>query len=129
MTDSVAPSPEVSASVNPAVVLREVLETRVARIEEEIALIERQYRQLHGRINQSQERRDAAEAIWRLMLSSLDKYSSEDVRDAFEEFSASNSELALAEQRFDDQTERLSEARDRTRDVRGDLELLAVCLL
>src|SRR3979411_648536 len=64
MTDSVAPSPEVSASVNPAAVLREVLETRVARIEEEIALTERQYRQLQSRINQGQERRDAADAIW-----------------------------------------------------------------
>ena len=125
MTDSVAPSPEVSASVNPAVVLREVLETRVARIEEEIALIERQYPQLQRRINQSQERRDAADAIWRVMLSSLDKYSSEDVRDTFEEFSVSNAQLALAEQRFDDLSERLSEARDRTRDVRADLELLA----
>jgi len=125
MTDSVAPSPEVSASVNPAVVLREVLETRVARIEEEIALIERQYRQLQTRINHSQERRDAADAIWRVMLSSLDKYSPDDVREAFDEFSVSSAEMALAEQRFDGLTERLGEARDRIRDLRADLELVA----
>lgn len=125
MTDSGAPSPEVSASAHPAVVLREVLESRVARVEEEIALIERQYRQLQQRINQGQERRDAADAIWRVMLTGLDRYSADDVRAASEEFNASSSELALAEQRFDDLSRRLSEAGDRTRDFRGDLELLA----
>jgi two-component system sensor histidine kinase DegS len=125
MTDGVAPGSEASARVNPAGALREVLETRVARVEEEIALIERQYRQVQGLINHSQERRDAADASWRVMLSSLDKYSSEDVREAFEEFSASSSELATAEQRFEALTERLNEARDRIRDIRGDLELLA----
>ncbi len=125
MTDSVAPSPEVSASVNPAVVLREVLETRVARDEEEIALIERRYRQLQTRINQGQERRGAADATWRVMLGGLDRYLPEDVRTTFEAYSNASAELALDEQRFDELTGRLGEARDRIKDLRGDLELLA----
>ena len=125
MTDSVAPSPEVSASVNPAVVLREVLETRVARDEEEIALLERRYRQLQTRINQGQERRGAADATWRVMLGGLDRYLPEDVRTTFEAYSNASAELALDEQRFDELTGRLGEARDRIKDLRGDLELLA----
>ena len=125
MTDSVAPSPEVSASVNPAVVLREVLETRVARDEEEIALIERRYRQLQTRINQGQERRGAADATWRVMLGGLDRYLPEDVRTTFEAYSNASAELALDEQRFDELTGRLGEARERIKDLRGDLELLA----
>jgi two-component system sensor histidine kinase DegS len=114
--------------VNPAAVLREVLEARVARIEEEIALIERHYRQLQGRIDQGRERRDAADSNWRVILSGLDKHRPEDVRIAFEELSASTSELALAEQRFADLTQRLSQARDRTRDIGGDLGLLGEML-
>jgi two-component system sensor histidine kinase DegS len=124
MTDSVAPSPEANPNVNPTAVLREVLEARVARIEEEIALIERHYRQLQGRINQSRERRDAADSTWRGILSSLDQRSPEEVKAAFEELSASLSELALAEKRFADLTQRLSQARDRTRDIQGDLGML-----
>jgi two-component system sensor histidine kinase DegS len=125
MTDSVAPSSEVSASVNPAVVLREVLESRVARDEEEIALIERRYRQLQTRINQGQERCGAADATWRVMLGGLDRYLPEDVRTTFEAYSNASAELALDEQRFDELTGRLGEARDRIKDLRGYLELLA----
>ncbi len=131
MTDSVAPSPDVGAGIAPdevaipALALREVLADRVIRIEEEIALIERQYRQLQTRINQYQERRDAAESVRLVMLSGLDRYGPDEVREAFDEYSTAAKELALAEQRFDALTDRVGDAKDRLKEVRGDLELLA----
>jgi two-component system sensor histidine kinase DegS len=128
MTDGVVPSPKASASVSPAIALREALEARVARLEEEIARIEHQYLRVQSEINQDQERHDAADAMWRVMLGGLEKFSATDVRTAFEESSASSSELAVAEQRFAYLTERLAEARDQTREVRDDLELLAEAL-
>ena len=130
MTDSVAPSPDVGVSsepdqaANPAVALREMLADRIVRIEEEISLIERQYRQLQTRINQHQERRDAAESVRLVMLGGLDRYGPDEVRDAFDEFSLASRELALAEQRFDALTDRVADAKDRLKEVRTDLMLL-----
>src|SRR5258708_839430 len=134
MTDSDARSPDRGTESGPEevavppVTLREVLANRVIRIEEEIALIERQYRQLQARINRHQERRDAAESVRLVMLSGLDRYGPDEVREAFDEFSAATRELARAEQRFDDLTDRVGDAKDRLKEVRADLELLADAL-
>src|SRR5258708_11009113 len=131
MTDSVAPTPDMGTDIatdgasTPAITLRGVLADRVIRIEEEFSLIEGQYRTLQTRINQYQARRDAAEWVRLVMLSGLDRYGPDEVRDTFDEFSAASRELALAEQRFDALTDRVGDAKDRLKEVRGDLELLA----
>ena len=54
MADSVAETAaSVAETAHPVEVLRDALETRITRHDEEIALVERQYRQLSKRIEEA----------------------------------------------------------------------------
>lgn len=124
MTDTAAASQGITDNANPAILLREVLETRITRIEEEIALVERQTGQLQTRMVECQERLDSAENIRQLMLRSLAQYGPEEVVSTLDEHGTSLAELALVEQRFEEFAERRAEAKERLKGARQDLELL-----
>jgi two-component system sensor histidine kinase DegS len=104
--------------------LREALETRIARVEEELALLDRQHRHLSARIEESREAKDQAKTIQNLLLKNMEQYGPDEVRHAIDELTAAVSDLALAEQRYEELTERRGEARERLAWLNQDLELI-----
>jgi two-component system sensor histidine kinase DegS len=103
--------------------LRESLSGRVTRIEEELALMDRQHRHLSTRIEECRERAEQAETIKTLLVSNLSRYPGEEVERAIEEQTEAVSELAVAEQRYEELTDRRAEARERLGWLRHDLDL------
>ena len=77
--------------------LRVALETRIARTEEELALIDRQHQHLSTRIEECQEAVDRAENIKLLVVNNIEKYSSEEVLRTIEDNGEALSKLAFAE--------------------------------
>jgi two-component system sensor histidine kinase DegS len=118
-------SEPAAVSASPTHLLRESLETRVARTEEELALIERQNRQLSVRIEDARERLEQAENIRELVGRNIKKYDADEVAGAYTDSASAATELALAEQRYEELAERRSEARDRLKALRVDLELVS----
>ena len=118
-------SESAAVSASPTHLLRESLETRVARTEEELTLIERQNRQLSARIEDARERLEQAETIRKLVAQNIGKYGADEVAHAYTETSGAATDLALAEQRYEELSERRSEARDRLKALRSDLELVS----
>ena len=125
MSESPAAAPTSSAGgASPTEALREVLETQIARLEEEVGLVERRYRQLSSRIEQCQEARDGAESICNLILGNVGKYSSAEIKEAFDEHANAVAELAVAEHQFEEMAERRHETKEQVKVVRGELELV-----
>ena len=124
MADSVAENASsVTESVHPIDLLQEALETRIARHDDEVALVERQYQQLSKRIEGAQARIDAAEESRRAVLSDLASRSAAEVEKAFDDYHKAVRDLALAEQRFDELADRRADAKERLHVYRGDLQL------
>jgi two-component system sensor histidine kinase DegS len=124
MADSVVESPSSETeSVEPIEMLRESLANRIARHDEEVALVERQYGQLSKRIEDAKERIEAADRVRRLVLQSPGQYSGQDIEKAFGDHLDAVRELALAEQRFDELADRRAEAKERLSMYRSDLDL------
>jgi two-component system sensor histidine kinase DegS len=128
MTDDVATTHEGGDGDSPTLKLREAIEGQITRVDEEITLIERQYRQLQTRINASAERRDSAEAIRQHMLRSLAKFGPEEIRTALDEHTDAIAELAVAEREFQDLANRRAGATARLVALRNELELVAEVL-
>ena len=124
MADSVAENASsVTESVHPIDRLQEALQTRIARHDEEVALVERQYRQLSKRIEDAQARVEASGAERRELLQDRATHTLEEVEKASEEYHRAVRVLALAEQRFDELADRRADAKERLQVYRGDLEL------
>ena len=124
MADSVAETAaSVAETAHPVEVLRDALETRIARHDEEVALVERQYRQLSKRIEDAKAKIDSADAVRQLVVKTPAKYSGADIQQAFEEYYKAVRDLALSEQRFDELADRRAEAKERLNIYRSDLEL------
>ena len=124
MTDAIVTNHEIGGSLNPAVKLREAIEGQVNRVSEEIAVVERQYRQLQTRIIEGQERRESAESIRQHMLRSLHKFGPEEIRAALDEHTEATAALALAEREFQDLADRRARATERMVALRTELELV-----
>jgi len=103
--------------------LRAALSARITRIEEEVALIDRQHRHLSARIEECQERVEQAETIKKLLVSNLSRYPADEVEHAIQEHTQAISELAVAEQRYEELAERRADARERLTWLRSDLDL------
>jgi two-component system sensor histidine kinase DegS len=116
---------EPAGPLTPAQVLRDHVETRIVRTEGELALIERQYRQWSARIEDARARLDQAETIKALIAKSPGKYGGDELRGAFDEIAQAQAALAVAEQRYDEIGERRTEAKERIKAYREDLELVA----
>ena len=125
MTEVIVTSQGVTDRGNPSLNLREAVEGQVNRVEAEIGLIERHYRQLQTRINAAQERRESADAIRQHMLRSLSKFGPEEIRTALDEHTDATAELAWAEREFQDLAERRAAATERLLALRSELELVA----
>jgi two-component system sensor histidine kinase DegS len=124
MADSVAENASsVTESVHPIDLLQEALETRIARHDEEVALVERQYRQLSKRIEDAQARIAATDAARQELLRDLAGHTPAEVDKAFEDYHKAVRDLALAEQRFDELADRRADAKERLNVYRGDLQL------
>ncbi len=130
MADSVAENPPSVAdsappdeSIQPLDLLREALETRIARHDEEVVLVERMYRQVSKRIEDAQARMDGADALRREILADPGRHSGAEIEKAFESYYKAVRDLAMAEQRFDELADRRAEAKDRLLVYRSDLEL------
>ena len=123
MSDAVAEEPG-SEVPNPARVLRQGMEARVTRIEDEVALIERQYRQLSSRIEEAAEQRDQTANIRSLILKNIKQFGADEVQEAFDNHSHAVAEAALAEQRFEELANRRAEAKDRLKELREDLAMV-----
>ena len=125
MADSVAENTSsVTESVHPMDRLQEALETRIARHDEEVALVELQYRQLSKRIEDAQGRIAAADGPRQGILQDLASHSGEEVEKAFADYYKAVRDEAMAEQRFDELADRGADARERLRVYRGDLQLV-----
>ncbi|MHB8510297.1 MAG: histidine kinase [Candidatus Dormibacteria bacterium] len=119
---------DASASIAPAggpvAVLRENLETRMARVEGELALIDRQYRQYSARVEEYRDRRERAMTIQSLITQNPKKYGSEEISNAFAEVITASTELALSEHRHDEMGEKRAEAKERLRQFTEELDLV-----
>jgi two-component system sensor histidine kinase DegS len=120
---SVAVGVDGAASIQPIDMLREALETRIARHDEEVVLVERQYRQISKRIEDAQARIDAADAARKEILKEHGEHTAEEIDAAFTAYHKAIRDLALAEQRFDELADRRAEAKERLTVYRSDLEL------
>jgi two-component system sensor histidine kinase DegS len=124
MAESVA---ETAASMteplHPVEVLRDALETRIARHDEEVVLVERQYRQLSKRIEDANSRIASAEAARAEAMADPGRFSGPEIAQAFDDYHKAVRDLALAEQRFDELADRRAEAKERLNVYRADLEL------
>jgi two-component system sensor histidine kinase DegS len=125
MTEAVVMTPQSDDRGSAGRKLREAMEAQVNRVEKEITLIEHQYLQLQTRLNDCQERLEAADAIRQHMLGSLSKFDPKEIRSALDEHTDSIAQLALAEREFQDLAERRAAATDRLVALRTDLELVA----
>lgn len=125
MMDTIVTSPESSDTGSPILKLREAIEGQLGRVDEQISVIERQYRQLQTRINAAQERRESAEAIRQHMLRSLSKFGPEEIRTALDEHTEAVTVQALAEREFEDLADRRAAATERLVALRAELELVA----
>ena len=124
MADSVAENVfSVTDSVHPIDLLQEALSTRIARHDEEVALVERQYHQLSKRIEDARARIKTSEADRKKVLQDLSSQTAQEVEKAFEDYHKGVRVLALAEQRFDELADRRADAKERLHVYRGDLEL------
>ncbi|MGI8609525.1 MAG: sensor histidine kinase [Candidatus Dormibacteria bacterium] len=113
----------MTENVHPIDLLQEALETRIARHDEEVALVELQYRQLVKRIEDAKARIAAAEAPRQDVLKDLTSHTSEQVEKAFADYHKAVGDLAMAEQRFDELADRRADAKERLHVYRGDLDL------
>ncbi|MFN2462339.1 MAG: histidine kinase [Candidatus Dormibacteria bacterium] len=124
MADSVAETAAfVAGTAHPVEILRDALETRIARHDEEVMLVERQYRQLSKRIEDAKAKIDTADNVRRLVVKTPAKYSGRDIEQAFDDYYRAVRDLALAEQRFDELADRRAEAKERLNVYRSDLDL------
>jgi two-component system, NarL family, sensor histidine kinase DegS len=128
MTDAIVTSDGGSDSGSPVLRLREAVEGQVNSVEQEIAIIERLYRQLQTRINEGQDRRESADSIRQHMLRSLSKFGPEEIRNALDEHTDAIAELALAERESRSLADRRAAATERLLALRTELELIAAVL-
>ncbi|HEV1998461.1 MAG TPA: histidine kinase [Candidatus Dormibacteraeota bacterium] len=113
----------MTESVHPIDLLQAALETRIARHDEEVALVELQYRQLAKRLEDAQGRIDAAEASRQVLLKDLAAHPTEEIEKAFADYYKAVRDQALAEQRYDELADRRADAKERLHVYRGDLQL------
>jgi two-component system, NarL family, sensor histidine kinase DegS len=130
MADPVAENtPSVAADASPADPtqpidkLLEALETRIARHDEEVALVEMQYRQISKRLVGAEERVASAEEARQALLKDPAKHKPDEIEEILATYHKVVADQAMAEQRFDQLADSRAEAKDRLAIYRAYLEL------
>ena len=120
---SVADTAQPPDTAPPLDLLLEALETRIARHDEEVALVEMQYRQISRRLEGAEQRIAAADEVRQGILKDPEKHSAEEIEKAFAAYHQAVSDQAMAEQRFDELADRRAEAKERLSIYRSYREL------
>ncbi|MFY9616021.1 MAG: sensor histidine kinase [Candidatus Dormiibacterota bacterium] len=126
MSETAVPIPADTPVFEPTAALRQALEAEITRIDEVVARIEQEYRELTARIERCNERRDATISVRTLILKNIGQYGAEDINRAFDEHAEAVAELAVAEHRFEELADRRGEASDQLKALRSELELAGV---
>src|ERR1700730_12202902 len=116
--ESIGERPDLSVS------LQQALQSRIRLLEAEIDSFEQRDADLQTHIKECRERRDSADAIRQRMLQGISAYGQEEVRSAFDDYTAAISEVARGEQRFRQLTDHRVEAEERLQTMRADLEMV-----
>jgi two-component system sensor histidine kinase DegS len=122
-TPSVADEVSPVDPAQPIDVLLEALETRIARHDEEVALVEMQYRQISKRLEGAEERIATADEARQAWLKDPGKHQPEEIEKVFAAYHKAVADQAMAEQRFDQLADSRSEAKERLAIYRAYLEL------
>src|ERR1700738_5118115 len=92
--ESIGERPDLSVS------LQQALQSRIRLLEAEIDSFEQRDADLQTHIKECRERRDSADAIRQRMLQGISAYGQEEVRSAFDDYTAAISEVARRGQRL-----------------------------
>jgi two-component system, NarL family, sensor histidine kinase DegS len=125
MIDASAGGQHVNDRLNPTARLRQLLQTRITLIEAEIDSFEQRDADLQAHIKECRQRRDSADAIRQPMLQGISDYGPEEIRSAFDDYTAAIAEVARGEQRFRELTDHRVVSEERLQTLRADLELVS----
>ena len=120
MTEAAPIDAEVS---RPTELLRDALETRIARADEELSLLERQHRHLSTRIEAAREEIERVQTARTLVLKNPGAFDAESISRLVDEHGAAVKALTEAERRYEEASDRRAEARERLEWLRHDLDL------
>jgi two-component system sensor histidine kinase DegS len=124
MMDITAARQSSGDSPNPTIRLQQALRTRITLVEAEIDSFDHRDAELQAHIKDCRERRDSADAIRQPMLQGIRGYAPEEVRSAFDDYTAAIADLARGEQRFRQLTDHRVVAEEHLQTLRADLELV-----
>lgn len=120
---SVAAEASTSDRAQPIDLLIESLQTRITRHDEEVALVDMQYRQVSKRLEGAEQRIATADEARQAILQNPGKYQPEEIEKVFATYHKAVSDQAMAEQRFDQLADSRADAKERLAIYRSYLEL------